>query len=131
MILKMWVKSKFVLRQPRYYNLLTEKMIRESTALKYSFFRKRIITVTVKKLLSNTIFRWYILKYFQLLANSVILVKDWIKLKRGFEKFLIDPCAADFGNKNIAGKYLNILVLMSPTLYKACQFTQVTISIIS
>ena len=131
MILKMWVKSKFVLRQPRYYNLLTEKMIRESTALKYSFFRKRIITVTVKKLLSNTIFRWYILKYFQLLANSVILVKDWIKLKRGFEIFLIDPCAADFGNKNIAGKYLKILVLMSPTLYKACQFTQVTISIIS
>ena len=84
-------------------------MIRESTVLKYSFFQKRIITATVKKLLSNTIFRWYTFgkfyKYFQLLANSVILVKDWIKWKRGFEIFLIDPCAGDFGNKNIAGKY--------------------------
>ena len=25
MVLKMWVKSKFVLCEPRYYNLLTEK----------------------------------------------------------------------------------------------------------
>ena len=27
MVLKMWVESKFVLRQPRYYNLLTEKKL--------------------------------------------------------------------------------------------------------
>ena len=39
MILKMWVKSKFVLCKPRYYNSFTEKNV--FTFLKYSLFRRR------------------------------------------------------------------------------------------
>ena len=44
-ILKMWVKSKFVLWQPRFYNLLPVKRITKLTFLKYSFFWKRTVTV--------------------------------------------------------------------------------------
>ena len=44
MILKMWVKSKFVLCQPRYYNLLTEKKYENNTVTvdleKFSFIVK-------------------------------------------------------------------------------------------
>ena len=48
MILKMWVKSKFVLWQPRYYNLLTEKK------------DKKIHDFDLKKFSSNKkAFRWY------------------------------------------------------------------------
>ena len=39
------------------------------------------------------------------LSNSIILVEDLIRWKRGFEIFLIDYYADDIGNKNIAGKY--------------------------
>ena len=38
------------------------------------------------------------------LPNSIILVKDLIMRKRCFEIFLIDHCAGDIENKNIAGK---------------------------
>ena len=38
MIFKLLVKSKFVLLQPRYNNLFTEKMVRKITFLKDSFF---------------------------------------------------------------------------------------------
>ena len=43
------------------------------------------------------------------LSNWTILVKDLIRWKRCFEIFLIDHCAIDIANKNIAGKYQNIL----------------------
>ena len=39
------------------------------------------------------------------LSNSIISVKDLIRLKRGFEIFSIDHYAGDIGNKNIAGNY--------------------------
>ena len=51
------------------------------------------------------------------LPNSIILMEDWIRWKRGFETFLIEHCAGDTGNKNIAGNYQKILVSVSPTLY--------------
>ena len=38
MVLKMWVKNKFALCQPGYYNLLTEKKYETFTFLKYSLF---------------------------------------------------------------------------------------------
>ena len=65
-----------------------------------------------------------------ILRNSTLLVEDLIRWKRCFEIFLIDHCASDIGNKNIAGKYQNILVSVSSTIYWAHQFTQVTTSII-
>ena len=36
---------------------------------------------------------------------------------RCFERFLIDHCASDITNNNIAGKYQNIIVSVSSTLY--------------
>ena len=98
-------KIKFVLWQPGYYNLLTEKKdIRKFTLLKCSFSWKRTFTVNLKTFSSNTIFRWYTFSNF-ISSNSIILVEDLIKWKRCFEIFLIDYCAGDIGNKNIAGKY--------------------------
>ena len=58
MILKPWLKSKFVLWQPHYYKLLTEKRMRKCTFFEVLiFFWKRTATVNRKKLSSNTIFR--------------------------------------------------------------------------
>ena len=39
------------------------------------------------------------------LPNSIILVENLTRWKRCFEIVLIDHCAGDIGNKNIAGKY--------------------------
>ena len=39
------------------------------------------------------------------LSNSIIPVKDLIRLKNGFEIFLIDHYAGDIENNNITGKY--------------------------
>ena len=39
------------------------------------------------------------------MPNSIILVEDLIRWKRGLEIFLIPRSAGDIENKNIAGKY--------------------------
>ena len=39
------------------------------------------------------------------LSNSIIPVKDPIRLRNGFEIFLIDHYAGDIENNNITGKY--------------------------
>ena len=49
------------------------------------------------------------------LSNLITLaedITDLIRGKRCFEIFLIDHCAGDIGDKNIAGKYQNILVFL-------------------
>ena len=90
-ILKMWVKSKFVLWQSRYYNLLTAKNKKKITFLKYSFFFFKLAsTVSLKKFSSNTILRsctfgeFYIVKfnYFSGRPNEVKerfwYIFDWL-----------------------------------------------------
>ena len=78
MILKMWVKGKFVLWQPRYYNL---KKIHIFEVL-FFFFRKRTVTDKLKNFSSNTFFKWYTLEniyfvklnyfnYFSRISNKV------------------------------------------------------------
>ena len=39
------------------------------------------------------------------LSNSIILVEDLARWKRGFETFLIGRYTGDNGNKDIAGRY--------------------------
>ena len=56
MILKMWVKSKFVLCQPRYYKLLTEKY-KEIHVFEVLSLERRTPAVNLKKFSRNTIFR--------------------------------------------------------------------------
>ena len=86
------MKIKFVLWQPRYYNLLTEK------------WDKKIHAFEELILLKTPSLDDILLENFTL-SNSIISVEDLIRLKRGFEIFLIDQCAGDIGNINIAGKY--------------------------
>ena len=102
-ILKMWVKSKFVLWQPLYFDLLTAKNNKKLTFWS-TFFWELAGTVSLKKFFSNTILRSCAFGNFTL-PDSIILVKDLIRWKTGFEIFLTDYYADDIGNKNIAGKY--------------------------
>ena len=72
----MWVKSRFVLRQPRCYNLLNQKMDKKICDFEVHIFVK---TPSLDdKLLGN----------FQL-QNSIILAEDLIRWKIGFEIFFI------------------------------------------
>ena len=81
-----------------------KKSIRKFTFLKYSFFWIRTVTVNPKKFSWNTILDDIFLENFTL-SNSIILVEDIIRWKKGFEIFLIDCNAGEIGNKNIAVKY--------------------------
>ena len=85
-ILKMCEKSKFVLWQPRYYNLLTEK-------------KDMKIHVFENVLLDDIVLRNFTL------SNLIILVENLTRRKRGFGIFLIGHYASDNGNKTIVGKY--------------------------
>ena len=101
-MLQMWMKSKFVLWQPRCYDLLTgEKGYVHSCFWSTHFFWKRTVKVNLNKFSSNTIFRWYTLRKFHIIKFNYLSGGA-----RGFEIFLIDHFAGDIGNKNIAGKYL-------------------------
>ena len=46
-----------------------------------------------------------------ILSKSIILVKDLIRQKEGFEIYLIDHYAVVIGNKNIAGRYIYIFCI--------------------
>ena len=66
------------------------------------------------------IYFWEIL---QILSNSIILVEDRIRWKRGFEIFLTDHWAGNIGHKNIAGKYQKILVtrpILTGSVHTVC-----------
>ena len=58
MILKIWVKSKFVLWEQRFCNWL-KKNNTKIHAFEVISLWKRTVTVNPKKFSSNTIFRWY------------------------------------------------------------------------
>ena len=105
MILKMWLKIKFVLWQPRYCKLLTRKIKRKFTFLNYSFFWKRTAIVNLKKFSSNTVFRLYNFGEFYLVKFSYFSGKP-NKVETGIKIFLIDTYATNIGNNNIADKYL-------------------------
>ena len=74
---------------------------------KLLIFWKLAVTVNLKKLASNTIFWWYTFGKFYIVKfnyYSERLNKFW-KTKLNFEIFLIDHCAGDIRNKNVAVKY--------------------------
>ena len=98
MILKMWIKSKFVLWQPRFNNLLTEQRIKKFTFLKYSFFENVLLLLIWRNSLQTPPLDDILLVNFTL-SNSVILVEHIIMWRRGFEIFLIDHYGGDTGNK--------------------------------
>ena len=105
MVLKMCAKSKFVLCQSRYYNLLTEKTIRKFIFLKYSFFEHVPLLSISRNVLETTSLDDIFLGNFTL-SNSFVLVEELIRWNRGFEIVLIDHYAREIGNENITGKYL-------------------------
>ena len=75
MILKMWVKSEFVLRKPRYYNLLTEKKDKKIHVFEIIILWKRTIILSVSRnSLQISSLDDILLGNFTL-SNSIILVE--------------------------------------------------------
>ena len=126
----MWLKNKSVLWQPRYYKLLTEKKDNKIHVFWSTHFFEKVLLLSIPRNYLQTPSLGYILLETFTLSTSIILVKDLIRWKRSFKIFLIDHHAGDVGNKNIAGKYWEIIASVSPTLYEAGQVTQGAISII-
>ena len=73
--------------------------------LKYSFFFENLQVPSVSRNSLQTPSLDHALLGNFTLSNSIILVEDPMRWKRGFDIFLIDYYADDIGNKNIAGKY--------------------------
>ena len=113
------MKSKFVLWQPRYYNLLAEEKNKRINVLEVLIFSK---TPSLDDtLLGNFTF-----------SILIILVEYLIRWKKAFEVFLIGhyaralighyaraligQYASDIENKNIVSKYYKSLVSVSPNL---------------
>ena len=117
MIWTMWLKNKFVLWQPRYYKLLTEKKDKEVQVFWSTDFFGILLLLSIPINYLQTPFLGYIHLGSFTLSKSVILMNDLIRWKRGFEILLIDHHAGDIGNKNIANKYLRTIVSVSPSLY--------------
>ena len=63
-LLKMWVKSKFVLWQLGYYNLLTEKKEKKIHVFEVLIFLKTSCYCQSQVFSLNTVFRWYTLEKF-------------------------------------------------------------------
>ena len=107
MILKMLVKSKFVLCQPRYLNLLTKKIYKKIhvfgvvTFLKtYCYWQISRHYLEIPSIILDDIFLGD-----STLSNSIALVEGLRRWYRSFEIFLIDRYDGKIGNKNIAVKY--------------------------
>ena len=90
--------------QLRYYISLTVKN-NKKIFLKYWFFFENLQEPSVSKNSLQTPSLDHALLGNFTLSNSIILVEDLIRWKRGFEICLIDYYADDIRNKNIAGKY--------------------------
>ena len=110
MIFKICKESKFVLWQSHSYNLLTEKD-KKSSFLKYSFLWERTVTVSVKKLSSNIVFRRNSFGKFYIVKLNCFSGRPKIRWKRCFEIFLIDHCIDDIGIKIL-------LVIIKKILYQ-------------
>ena len=95
-ILKVWLKCKFVLWQSRYYKLLTENKDKKIHVFWSTHFFFFLTAAAIPRKLSNIIFR---LQTF----GKVYIVKINYFSERPNK--MIDYHAGDIGNKNIAGKY--------------------------
>ena len=99
------VKSKFVMWQPRYFNLLTVKNYKKINVFEVLIFLESLQVLSVSRnALQTPSIDHSLLENFTL-SDSIIPVEDIMSWIKGFEIFLIDHYAGDIGNKNIAVKY--------------------------
>ena len=79
MILEMWVKSKFVLWQSLYYNLLTEKNDKQILIFEAFIFFEKVMLLSISiNYLQTPSLNDIILVNFPL-SNSIILVEDRVR----------------------------------------------------
>ena len=79
-----------------------KKIRRTFKFLKYSLFENVLLLSISRSSLQTPSLDDILLEN---LSNSIIPVKDLIRLRNGFEIFLIDHYAGDIENNNITGKY--------------------------
>ena len=72
--------------------------------MKYSLFEKVLLLSISRISLQTPSLDDILLENFTL-SNPIIPVKDLIRLRKGFEIFLIDHYAGDIEKNNITGKY--------------------------
>ena len=103
MILKMWVKSKFVLWKPPHYKLL------EKSKKIYDFEALTVSKTYCYGQSQEIIFKHHLqMVYFQQILHSQIqffLVEELIRWKKAFETFLIDHYTGDIDDIDIADTY--------------------------
>ena len=81
-----------------------KKIIRTFKFLKHSIF-ENVLLLSISRSSRQIPYLDDILLENFIWLNWIIPVKDLIRLKKGFEIFLIDHNASDFENNKIAGKY--------------------------
>ena len=78
MILKMWVKSKFVLWQPRFYDLMPIKGITKLTFLKDPFFWKQTVTVNPEAATRGVLWKKVFLEISQNSQENTCARDSWL-----------------------------------------------------
>ena len=96
----MWVKSKFVLWQPRYNNLSAKEKGKKLYVSEKLIVWTHTVPVNHKKLSSNTIFRLYTSEKFYM-VKFLYFSRRPNKGKEMFWNILIDHHVGDIRNKNI------------------------------
>ena len=110
----MWGKVNLFCDNQDIINYWLTRKDKQIHALKNSFF-ENVLLLWISKNPLQTPSLDHILLGNLILSNSIILAEDLIRCEKYFETCLIDHCASDIRNKKITGKYLKILVSVSPT----------------
>ena len=125
------MKSKFVLWQPRCYNLLIEKKDKKIQIFEaFIFFWKFIVTVSLKMFSSNTTFRWNTFRKFFTLSNSIVSVENLTRWKRSLNYFWLTTMLVILETKILLVSITKFLYQIYPPYTKWVSFTQLYLNLL-
>ena len=125
------MKSKFVLWQPRCYNLLIEKKDKKIQIFEaFIFFWKFIVTVSLKMFSSNTTFRWNTFRKFFTLSNSIVSVENLTRWKRSLNCFWLTTMLVILETKILLVSITKFLYQIYPPYTKWVSFTQLHLKLL-
>ena len=125
------MKSKFVLWQPRCYNLLIEKKDKKIQIFEaFIFFCKFIVTVSLKMFSSNTTFRWNTFRKFFTLSNSIVSVENLTRWKRSLNCFWLTTMLVILETKILLVSITKFLYQIYPPYTKWVSFTQLHLKLL-
>ena len=125
------MKSKFVLWQPRCYNLLIEKKDKKIQIFEaFIFFWKFIVTVSLKMFSSNTTFRWNTFRKFFTLSNSIVSVENLTRWKRSLNYFWLTTMLVILETKILLVSITKFLYQIYSPYTKWVSFTQLYLKLL-